>query len=129
MCCVSTSRFQEGTNKCKSLHVNVPIYELSIELTARRPREALLRKVAELEAQLKAQRSEDTESTNHDFEFSPSSAAVTRHSQRGQSGTSITEGDPISVDALASGAFDEAPASDIGFFGMPSNAILLPSKS
>lgn len=85
--------------------------------------------MAELEAQLKAQLSEDTRSTKYDSELSPSSIIVGSHLRRGQSGTAITEGDPIGVDALASGAFDEAPAADIGFFGMPSNAILSLSKS
>lgn len=34
MCNVSTSRSQEGTNKCKVLHADVPIYQVSMELTA-----------------------------------------------------------------------------------------------
>lgn len=46
-----------------------------------------------------------------------------------QSSTAVTEDNAIDVDVLASGAFDEAPASDIGFFGMSSNAILLSSNN
>jgi len=47
----------------------------------------------------------------------PSPAVVSSSSRTGQSIAAVTDGDEIGVDALASGAFDEAPASDIGFFG------------
>lgn len=33
------------------------------------------------------------------------------------------ERDDVGVDALASRAFDKAPASDIGFFGIPSHPL------
>lgn len=60
---------------------------------------------------------------SQDSQSSPSSVAAGSQSKSGQSSSAVTEHSAISVDALASSAFDEAPASDIGFFGMSSNAV------
>lgn len=60
---------------------------------------------------------------SQDSQSNPSSVAAGNQSKSGQSGNAVTEHSAIGVDALASGAFDEAPASEIGFFGVSSNAI------
>lgn len=88
-----------------------------------------MRKVADLEAQLRAQSSEVTDGMSQDSQSSPSSVAAGSQSKDGQSGNTAAEHSAIGVDALASSAFDEAPASDIGFFGMSSKAILLFSNN
>lgn len=64
----------------------------------------------------------------HGSKFSASSVTVDGGLERGQSGMAVNESNAISVDTLASGAFDEAPASDIGFFGISSITILVSSK-
>lgn len=55
---------------------------------------------------------------SQDSQSGRSFVAAGSQSKSSQSGNAVTEHNAVGVDALASGAFDEAPASDIGFFGM-----------
>lgn len=85
--------------------------------------------MADLEAQLRAQSSEGTGGMSQDSQSNPSSLAAGSQSKNGQSGNTAAEHSAIGVDALASSAFDEAPASDIGFFGRSFNAVRFSSNN
>lgn len=113
---------------CQELHVQC-VYESLPESDKQVSREYLVRRIAELEAQLKARIPEDAEYMTQISEAGPSSPAISSTSRIGHRNASITEANDIGVDTLASGAFDDTPASNIGFFGSSSNFALFRALS